>query len=134
MAAEDAARGVGHRHVQVCAVGRQRAGQRQDLQVAAQLGGHIGAGKTQSRHAQAADALQHEGRGYALLAHRRRQRGAQVVARVQAQRVQAGERRGVHGDAAQALIKRIQAVTESELKFRRPSPIVGEARLASTPR
>ncbi|MDB5838445.1 MAG: hypothetical protein JWQ23_397 [Herminiimonas sp.] len=51
---------IGHGHVKMRAIGRQRPGKAQDLQVPAQFGGALCAGKPQLRHAQAADALKYE--------------------------------------------------------------------------
>lgn len=62
MAAPYAAFRVRNRHVQMHAVRRQRAGQRQDLKVRAQFGRRIGACEPQLRDVEAADPLDHERR------------------------------------------------------------------------
>lgn len=94
MAAEYPAARIGERGVQVRAVGRQGARERDDLDVAAPQAGTAPARMAQARARQAADGGEYEGGGDAMLAHPRVERGAQILARVQAKRQQLDRRGG----------------------------------------
>ena len=80
MATEHAARGIGQAGVQMSTVGRQAAAEGEDLERAFEAGRSRLAGQAQLRMSQAADAGDDKAR-------QPLQRAAQVVARVQAQRL-----------------------------------------------
>lgn len=52
---------IGNAHVQMCAIGRDRAGQRQYFEVAAQLSRSLGTRESQLGHAETPNTLNHEG-------------------------------------------------------------------------
>ncbi|CAG9252706.1 hypothetical protein PUN4_190017 [Paraburkholderia unamae] len=83
MAAGHLAVRVGHGHMQMRAVGRHRAGQRQDFEVAVQRRGRFGAREAQLGHAQAADALNDEAGAHGAPAEYGFHGEAHVVARRQ---------------------------------------------------
>jgi hypothetical protein len=129
MPTDHAALRVGHARVQVRPVGRERAGEREDLAVAGDLGGVVRAGQAQASGA--ADAGHHPRRLRGTLGQRGLQCSAQVGARGQAQRFeQRRDRRSVAESNSDLLVCGEEAVNANRaMRARcRTTPLPGRAR------